>query len=118
MVQFSPWTQKNSSSAREFLARIICQQSTNPDCKIERKILLKGDPKVEIEYDNKEVTKLETSGMTVDDIVNIVKNRADEMEMSAQLKAAGLSGYTFTSTWKRDTKGKDFVGSAHKIPRQ
>lgn len=39
MVQFSPWTQKNSSSAREFLARIICQQSTNPDCKIERKIL-------------------------------------------------------------------------------
>lgn len=79
---------------------------------------LKGDPKVEIEYDNKEVTKLETSEMTVDDIVNIVKNRADEMEMNAQLKAAGLSGYTFSSTWNRNTKSKDFVGSAHKIPRQ
>lgn len=31
------------TSAREFLARIVCQQETNPDCKIERKLTCVAD---------------------------------------------------------------------------
>lgn len=37
LVQFSPLA-GNGASAREFLARIVCAQSSNPDCKIEQKV--------------------------------------------------------------------------------
>jgi hypothetical protein len=58
---------------------------------------------------------LEPSGMTVNDIVSLLKNRADEMDMNARLKAAGLDRHTFAGDF---ATGRDFVGTKHKIPRQ
>lgn len=75
----------------------------------------KGHPLIEIEFDNKEKLQLEPSSMTVDDIVNMLKNRADEMDMNARLQAAGLAKHRFAGDF---ATGRDFVGTKHKIPRQ
>lgn len=75
----------------------------------------RGDPLIEIEFDNKETVQLEPKTMTVNDIVSVLKNRADEMDMNARLKAAGLANHTFASDC---VTGQDFVGTRHKIPRQ
>jgi len=53
--------------------------------------------------------------MTVNDIVSLLKNRADEMDMNARLKAAGLASHTFAGDF---ATGQEFVGTKHKIPRQ
>ena len=43
LVQFSPWTGEGRS-AREFLSRLqtVKAQASNPDCKIESRIRVKG----------------------------------------------------------------------------
>jgi hypothetical protein len=56
--------------------------------------------------------------MTVNDIVKLVKNRADEMDMSAQLKAAGLANHVFSSDHVALRAKGGFAGAKHKIPRQ
>ncbi len=44
LVQFSPWS-REGRSAREFLSRLQAAkaQASNPDCKIESRIRVKGD---------------------------------------------------------------------------
>lgn len=76
---------------------------------------VRGSPLIEIEFDNKEKLSLEPTGMTVNDIVSLLKNRADEMDTNARLKAAGLDSHRFTGDF---ATGRDFVGTRHKIPRQ
>lgn len=76
---------------------------------------VRGDPLIEIEFDNKESLQLQPSTMTVNDIVSLLKNRADEMDMNTRLKAAGLANHTFAGD---AVTGRDFVGTGHKIPRQ
>jgi len=79
---------------------------------------LKGDPVVEIEFDNKEVTRLETSDMNVNEIVQVIKSRAEEMDMQEKLKSAGLSDKKFETSWVAGTKSHEIAGMKRHIPRQ
>lgn len=49
LICFSPWT-GTARSAREFLARCTAPQAvaSNPDCKIEHKLKLKGEPFIDV----------------------------------------------------------------------
>jgi hypothetical protein len=111
LVRFRP----KDTSAREFLSRILCQRSTNPDCKIDKELTEGGTPLVEVEFDSKEVIRLDPSSMTAADIVRLVSNKSSEMDMNKQLEAAGLSEHTFNIG---NSKGAAFAGAQRKIPRQ
>ena len=111
LIQFRP----QDRSAREFLSRIVCQRGTNPDCKIEKELVVTGNPLIEIEFNTKEVVRLDPSEMTVSDIVRLVSDKSSEMDMIKQLKAAGLADHTFEI---REARGASFVGEQTKIPRQ
>jgi hypothetical protein len=55
LVQFSPYTGQ-ARSAREFLARVTSQpaRQSNPDCEVQARVRVKGDPFIEIQFDNKQ----------------------------------------------------------------
>ena len=81
VVRFRP----QDRSAREFLSRVVCQSGTNPDCKIEHALMsdnADGTASVEVEFDTKEVVRLETDGMTVGDILRFVSNKSREREVT------------------------------------
>jgi len=78
----------------------------------------KGEPLICIEFENKQKEEIESGNMTVTDIVNMVKSRAEEMEIGETLKAAGLKGHRFESSWLKDTKSHDIAGFAQHIPRE
>ena len=73
---------------------------------------------MEIEFDNKEVTRLATSDKNVNEIVQVIKNRAEEMGMQEKLKSAGLSDKKFESSWLAGTKSHEIAGMKKHIPRQ
>lgn len=120
LVQFSPYTGQ-ARSAREFLARVTSTpaQLTNPDCQIKTRVRVKGDAFVEIEYDNKQVTRIDTGDMTVQQILEQVQSRAEEMDTMQKLKDAGLGSSLLESSWQQHM-GKETVavGSIKFIPRQ
>ena len=114
-VQFRP----EDRSAREFLSRIICQRGTNPECKIEQALTVEpgAEPVIEIEFDTKEVVRVDPSGMTVGEILRVVEGRAMEMETASMLKKAGLDGVRWETElgggqdgwggrWERVERGK------------
>ena len=51
---------------------------------------VRGDPFVEIEYDNKQVTRIESASLTVQQILGQVQSRAEEMD--TKLVGAGPKG--------------------------
>lgn len=103
-------------SAREFLARVVCQRATNPDCEIDIQ-LHDGAPSVEVEFDTKEVVRLETEGMTAGDIVRLVSNKSKEREVMETFQRAG---------WRKEMAvvggpagGKwNYAGVGVRIPRR
>lgn len=111
-VQFSPWNEK-SVSAREFLARVSSKnaKTSNPDCKISSAVRVKGDPLVQVEFDNKHVELLNTSAMKVNDIITLIKTKADEMETMGKLKAAGFGNEQLHSPLKLE------IGEFRKVER-
>ncbi len=103
-------------SAREFLARVVCQRATNPDCEID--IQLHDDrPSVEVEFDTKEVVRLETEGMTAGDIVRLVSNKSKEREVMETFERAGwqkemvVGGPEGSASW-------NYAGVGVRIPRR
>lgn len=78
----------------------------------------KGDPYIEVEFENKKVEHFDSGNMTVADIVNRVKGTAEEMDMGEKLAAAGLKGTKFESMWLKTTKREEISGAIYKIPRQ
>ena len=86
--------QADSRSAREFWARINCGKirKSNPECKIESKLFLKGDPSVACEYSNKSSTKFSTVGLTAPQILERLQQLSDQMETSDVLQKVGVAG--------------------------
>ncbi|KAI7839748.1 hypothetical protein COHA_006552 [Chlorella ohadii] len=109
LVQFSPYT-GNARSAREFITRITSRkaQESNADCKIETRVRVKGEPFVEIEYENKQVARIDTGELTIQQI------------LEQKLKAAGFgAGDKLESAWQQHFgKETDSVGQVQFIPRQ
>ncbi len=101
-------------SAREFLARVVCQRATNPDCEIDIH-LHDCAPSVEVEFDTKEVVRLETEGMTAGDIVRLVSNKSKEREVMETFERAG---------WRKEVAvggsegNRNYAGVGVRIPRR
>lgn len=79
---------------------------------------VKSEPIIEIEYENKNVERIVTTGMTINQILERVQSKAQEMEMTAKLKQAGLDGQKLDSPWLQHMGKETSVGSSAHIPRQ
>ena len=56
--------------------------------------------------------------MTITQILELVQNKASEMDTAQKLKAAGLDGQTLVSPWLQSSGKEQGVGSSAHIPRQ
>ncbi|KAL4439865.1 hypothetical protein ABPG75_002866 [Micractinium tetrahymenae] len=120
LVQFSPYTGQ-ARSAREFLARVTSRpaQATNPDCQVLARVRVKGEPFVEIEFDNKQVARIETGGLTIQQILEQVQSRTEEIDTMQKLKDAGFGSSKLESSWQRELgKETSTVGQVQFVPRQ
>ncbi|KAI3431802.1 hypothetical protein D9Q98_010555 [Chlorella vulgaris] len=120
LVQFSPYTGQ-ARSAREFLARVSSRpaQASNPECTVQTNLRVKGDPFIEIEFDNKQMTRIDTAGLNIQQILEQVQSQAEEMDTMQKLKAAGFGSQKLDSSWHQKL-GKDSVsvGKVEHVPRQ
>lgn len=80
----------------------------------------RGEPTIEIEFENNQSQIIETKDLNIKQILNLVESKAEEMDTANKLKAAGFHGQQLTSTWLAGTgRGRSAdLGSVHKIPRQ
>jgi len=99
LVRFT--NDQESRGAREFWARITSGKlrKTNPDCKIEQRLLLKGFPSVGCEYTNKSTTVFSTVGLTAPQILERLQQLSDQMETSDVLRKVGVAGSQLESSW-------------------
>ncbi|PSC69249.1 39S ribosomal mitochondrial [Micractinium conductrix] len=120
LVQFSPYTGQ-ARSAREFLARVTSApaQASNPECQVQARVRVKGDPYVEIEYGNKQVARIDTGKLTVAQILEQVQSRAEEMDTMQKLKEAGFGTSQLESGWQQ-ALGKETpsIGAVQFVSRQ
>lgn len=103
-----------SRSARDFWARITSGkiQKTNPDCKIESRLLLKGSPSVACEYTNKNTTAFSTVGLTAPQILERLQQLSDQMETSDVLQKVGVAGAQLESGWD---SARNAAGTSMKV---
>jgi hypothetical protein len=83
-------------------------------------VRVQGEPFVEIEYENKQVTRIDTGSLTIGEIMEQVQSRAEEMDTMQKLKAAGFgAGDKLESAWQQHLgKESSSVGQVQFIPRQ
>lgn len=94
------------------LGRAILICFINTCCRI------KGESYVEVTYENKSVERIVASGRTVNQILELVQNKAEEMDTAAKLKDAGLAGKQLETSWAGLAGRKEAeVGGALRIPR-
>jgi large subunit ribosomal protein L53 len=88
LIQYSPYVGK-TTSIKEFLTQISCKSArlSNPDCKVDTVLRLKGDPFIELTYENSNVERIETSGMTVLEITKRIQEKMQESDMKDLLEA-------------------------------
>jgi hypothetical protein len=79
---------------------------------------VKSEPIIEIEYENKNVERMVTTDMTITQILERVESKAQEMEMAAKLKQAGLEGQRLETPWMQHMGKETAVGSTAHVPRQ
>ena len=80
---------------------------------------VKSEPIIEIEYENKSVERIVTSNLSITQILDLVQNKAQEMDTATKLKAAGIDGQKLVSPWMQSAgKEQQGVGSTAFIPRQ
>ena len=79
---------------------------------------VKSEPIIEIEYENKSVERIVTSNMSITQILELVQNKAQEMDTAAKLKAAGIDGQKLISPWLQTNGKEQGVGQSAHIPRQ
>ena len=72
---------------------------------------------IEIEFDTKEVVRVEPAGMTVGDILRVVEGRAMEMETGKVLKKAGLEGVRW-EVGGLGVGGRGWGGAWERVERQ
>jgi hypothetical protein len=77
-----------------------------------------GEPTIEIEYENQKKEVINTSSISIGEILDLVQSKAQEMDTSAKLQAAGLAGQTLESPWLEDIGKETHVGQSQQIPRQ
>lgn len=100
VVRFSPWAD-HTSSAREFLARCTAPKAmaSNPDLKVEVLLRIKGDPYVEVEYNNKQVERFASGHLNVEQLMFEIKARSAALTTMELLKKGGMEGQLLESPW-------------------
>ena len=78
-----------------------------------------GAPFVEVQYEStKAVERIATAGLTIQQILEVVQNKAEELDTGAKLQAAGLKETRLQTSWLSGTGKEREVGKAAFIPRQ
>lgn len=116
-ISMAPWT-GTARSAREFLARCTAPKAvaSNPDCKVETELRLKGESYVEIEYANKQIDNFKTANMTVQQIIARIRTTSETMDTREQLKAAGLADVKLESNWGVEVGRERECGKPYNSP--
>ena len=71
-----------------------------------------------IEYVNKSVERIATAKLSIGQILELVQNRAEEMDTAVKLKAAGIYGQKLESSWMQHLGKEKDVGASYHVPRQ
>ncbi|KAL6785428.1 hypothetical protein F751_6074 [Auxenochlorella protothecoides] len=118
-VQLSPLSGE-ARSAREFLARATSRKAleSNPACEVSQAIRLNGENFVEVTYASKQVVRISTKDLKIDDIMSRINGVAEDMDMQERLKAAGLDGQKVISTWNSGGNRERDMGTVSFQPRQ
>ena len=95
------WKDNDSRGVREFWARITSGKlrATNPDCKIDTRVLIHGPPSVGIEYSNKNTTVFNAAGLTAPQILERLQQLADQTETAEVLQKIGVADAQLESSW-------------------
>lgn len=79
---------------------------------VESLIRVKGDPYVIVHYTNQKQERIDTSNMTVIQILDQISAVAEEMDVNSMLTKAGVADQKLTSDWGTIND----VGIASKTP--
>ena len=112
-VKISP-LRRDSLSARELLARVQTDQAvaSNPDCEVIFELKQNCAPTVDIEFSDGQKETFETHSLTIDQLLNQIKEKSRVLVAQDVLKKAGLQGMKLSV----DHASKSFAGSAKQIP--
>lgn len=116
-VRFSPWSGSDSCSAREIVQRLSGPQAkaSNPDCKVDVLIRVKGEPMVAVKYKNGVVDRIPSAKLSAQQILAMLRDRSAELEAEEFLKKSGAAGQQLESDWGSGNHGIQ-SGIAVKIP--
>ena len=116
-IRFSPWSAKDSCSAREIVQRLSGPQAkaSNPDCKVEVLIRVKGEPTVAVQYKNGVIDRIPSANLSAQQILARLRERSAELEAAEFLAKSGAAGNKLESSWGRGDEGAQ-SGTAVKIP--
>jgi len=53
---------------------------SNPECQVESRVRTKGEPFVEVVYENKQVERIPTGELNITQIIQLVQSKAEEMD--------------------------------------
>ena len=115
VVQFSPWTGE-ARAAREFFTRITSEKArkSNPECVVEAKVRISGQPRIFVEYANKEQEMIIAIGITAPEIVEKIRSHSQDGDTRALLQKAGLEGTKLETHWGSSRRHNP--GTAQKVP--
>ena len=116
-IRFSPWAAKDSCSAREIVQRLSGPQAkaSNPDCKIEVLVRVKGEPMVAVQYKNGVIDRFPSAALSAQQILARLRDRSAELEAAEFLAKSGAAGNKLDSPWGRGDEAFQ-SGTAVKVP--
>ncbi len=95
------WKDNDSRGVREFWARITSGKlrATNPECKVDTRLLINGSPSVGVEYNDKSITVFNAAALTAPQILERLQQLADQTETAEVLQKIGVSDAQLESSW-------------------
>ena len=116
-IRFSPWSAKDSCSAREVLQRLSGPQAkaSNPDCKIEVLVRVKCEPTVAVQYKNGVIDRIPSANLSAQQILARLRERSAELEAAEFLAKSGAAGSKLESNWGSGHEGIQ-SGTAVNVP--
>ena len=115
IIQFSP-TSESSRVARELYSRVGAAKArkSNPECVVEAKLRLAGDPLVFVEYSNKTRETIRAKGLNALEIIRKIREHSQEADTKEMLNKAGLEGTQLQSNW--GSAQEHNPGTTQKVP--
>ena len=114
VVRFSPW-KPGSKAAREFLSRITAAKvkAANPQCEVLTELRTAVEsPSITVTHAASKTTEtIVISGLTVDRIIERLRNLSDEGGSTVVMAGFGGKGDKLSSTWDL---GRNDAGTARR----